>query len=322
MGTSQWTAAVALGLVFAPAAIGVYLTFRVLDFPDLTVDASFPAGGAIAATLIVHGASPWLTVPAAALVGAALGIVTALLSVFLRVNSLLASIITLTAAFTVNLRIQGSSNISLIGTDRIYTPFTDPVRDLLVGWFGDLGAQIHRSVVTGLVTLVVVALLIAALWWFFRTEIGLAMRATGANVEMSRSQAINTSGYLIGGVALSNALTAITGAFFVQHEGFADVNSGSGLIVAGLAAVIIGEVLFGRGSRSMVWLIIAAALGMVVYRIAIAIALNTTLRLPASEPIKLEATDIKLATAAVVGAMLAIPRIRAARDERRRRRAR
>ncbi len=322
MGSSQWIAALALGLVFAPLAIGVYLTFRILDFPDLTVDASFPAGGAMAASLTVAGVHPWLTLPAAMALGALLGAVTGLLHVFLRINSLLASIITLTAAFTVNIRIQGSSNVSLIGVDRIFTPLTDPIRDQLESWFGDTGVQIHRATVTTIVTFVVVVVVVLALRWFFKTEVGLALRATGANVPMSRSQGINTSGYLVGGIALSNALAALTGALFVHHEGFADVNSGRGLIVAGLASVIIGEVLFLRHQPSILRHIVAVAMGMIVYRIAIALALNASLQFPGVGEARLEGTDIKFATAAIVALMLAFPRLRAAQADRQRRRNR
>ena len=322
MGPSQWIAALALGLVFAPLAISVFLTFRVLDFPDLTVDASFPAGGAMAAALTVAGIQPWLTLPAAMALGALLGATTGLLHIFLRINSLLASIITLTAAFTINIRIQGSSNVSLIGVDRIFTPLTGPVKDQLESWFGDTGIQIHRASVTSIVTLVVVVGVVLMLRWFFKTEVGLALRATGANVAMSRSQGINTSGYLVGGIALSNSLAALTGALFVHHEGFADVNSGRGLIVAGLASVIIGEVLFLRHQSSILGHIIAVALGMIVYRIAIALALNATLTFPGVGEARLEGTDIKLATAAIVAIMLAFPRLRAAQADRQRRRNR
>ncbi len=322
MGASQWIAALALGLVFAPLAIGVFLTFRVLDFPDLTVDASFPAGGAIAAALTVAGVQPWLTLPAAMLLGAVLGAVTGLLHVFLRINSLLASIITLTAAFTVNIRIQGSSNVSLIGVDRIFTPFTASIRGRLESWWGDTGTQIHRASVTATVTFVLVLVLVLVLRWFFKTEVGLALRATGANVPMSRSQAINTSGYLIGGIALSNSFAALTGALFVHHEGFADVNSGRGLIVSGLASVIIGEVLFLGRQPSMLRHIVAVALGMVVYRVAIALALNASLQFPGVGEARLEGTDIKFATAAIVALMLAVPRLRAAQADKVRRKNR
>ncbi len=322
MGAPQWLEAIALGLVFAPAAVGIYLTFRVLDFPDLTVDGSFPAGGAIAAVLITNEVSPWLALPAAMLLGAVLGVVTASLHILLRINSLLASIITLTAAFTVNLRIQGSANVSLLNVDRIFTSWLEPIKSRLESSFGEAGVQVHRSVTTSLMVLLIVAAMLMVLRWFFSTEIGLAMRATGANREMSQSQAINTSAYLIAGVALSNGLVGLTGALFVQHAGFADINAGAGLIVAGLASVIIGEVLFGSKATSMVGRLVAVALGMIMYRAAIALALNADLRFPGTEGFRLEASDIKLATAAVVVAMLAVPRVRERRSEQARRKVR
>lgn len=322
MGPPQWLDAVALGLVFAPAAIGIYLTFRVLDFPDLTVDGSFPAGGAIAAVLITNEISPWLALPAAMLLGAVLGVVTGLLHITLRINSLLASIITLTAAFTVNLRIQGSANISLLNANRIFSSWLEPIKDQLDSWFGDAGIQVHRAVTTASMTLLIVAAVLLLLRWFFSTEVGLAMRATGANREMSQSQAINTSTYLVAGVALSNSLVGLTGALFVQHAGFADINAGAGLIVAGLASVIIGEVLFGGKSSAMPRRLAAVALGMLMYRLAIALALNADVRFPGTEGFRLEASDIKLATATVVVLMLAVPRVREQRAEQNRRRAR
>ncbi len=320
MGAPQWLEALALGLVFSPAAVGIYLTFRVLDFPDLTVDGSFPAGGAIAAALITNDVSPWLALPAAMLLGAALGAVTASLHILLRINSLLASIITLTAAFTVNLRVQGSANISLLNVDRIFTSWLEPIKGRLENAFGAAGVQVHRSVTTASMVLLIVITMLALLRWFFSTEIGLAMRATGANREMSQSQAINTSAYLIAGVALSNGLVGLTGALFVQHAGFADINSGSGLIVAGLASVIIGEVLFGSKATSMTGRLVAVALGMLMYRAAIALALNADVRFPGTDGFRLEASDIKLATAVVVVVMLAVPRLRARQAEQTRRR--
>jgi putative tryptophan/tyrosine transport system permease protein len=317
-GAGVWSGSIALGLAFALVAVGVYLTFRVLDFPDLTVDASFPAGAAIAALLLTDGHQPWFTLPAAFSVGALFGALTGLLHVALRINSLLASILTVTAAFTINLRIQGSANLSLLGLDTIYTTFSDPVRDTLESWFGATGLQIHRNVVTALVALVVLVAAIVLLDVFFRTEVGVALRATGANRRMSRAQGIDTRVYLIGGVALSNALIAVSGALVAQHQGFADVNSGAGLIIAGLAAVIIGEVLFAGRSQSMWRHLVAASLGMVVYRSVIGVMLATDIDLPLVAAWRLEPTDVRLATAVVVALMLAVPRLRAMRSKGRR----
>ncbi len=312
-GAGVWSGSIALGLAYGLVGVGVYLTFRLLDFPDLTVDASFPAGAAIAALLITDGHSTWLTLPAAFLVGAAFGAITGLAHVVLRINSLLASILTVTAAFTINLRIQGSANVSLLGVDTLYTGFVAPIRDTLVSWFGATGLQIHRNVVTAVLAFVVLAVLVAALDLFFRTEVGMAMRATGANQRMARAQAIDTRVYLIGGVAISNGLIGVSGALVAQHQGFADVNSGAGLIIAGLAAVIIGEVLFAGRSQAIWRHLVAAGLGMILYRSVIGVMLATDVDLPGVAALRLEPTDVRLATAIVVALLLLLPRLRTLR---------
>lgn len=312
-----WSGAVALGLAFAPTAIGVYLTFRVLDFPDLTVDASFPAGGAIAAVVITHGWSPVIAVAMALLLGGLLGVLTAVLHITLRINSLLASILTVTAAFTINLRIQGQANVSLLGVDTVFTPVLTPVRDRLESWFGASGVEIHRSVVTALVAAGILAVTVLAIRWLMNTEVGIALRAIGANPQMSKAQGIDTRVYLIAGVALSNALVGVSGAIVAQHQGFADVNSGAGLIIAALAAVIIGEVLFAGRGATVARYLLAVSAGMIVYRIAISLTLATDLDLPLLEPLRLEPSDVRLAAALVVGCLLAVPRLREARRTRR-----
>lgn len=309
-GAGVWTSAIALGAAYSLTAVGVYLTFRILDFPDLTVDASFPAGGAMAAVLITNGLSPWLSLPGAFALGAAFGVLTALLHLFLRINSLLASILTVTAAFTINLRVQGRANVPLLGVDTIYTPLLEPVRDLMEEWFGETGNQIHRNVTTMLVAGTLLAVVIAALRMFFRTEVGIAMRATGANPRMSRAQGIDTRIYIVLGVGLSNGLIAVSGVMVAQHQGFADVSSGAGLIIAGLAAVIIGEVLFVGRSASVGRHLVAVCLGMIVYRAAIGLTLSSDIDLPLLPSLQLEPTDVRLATAVVVAGLLAVPRVR------------
>lgn len=318
-GAGVWTGSVALGLAYSLTAIGVYLTFRILDFPDLTVDASFPAGAAMASVIITNSLSAWLSLPTAFLLGAAFGALTALAHIVLRINSLLASILTVTAAFTINLRVQGSANVPLLGVDTVYTPFLTPTRDVLESWFGETGVQVHRNVVTALVCGSLLALVMLALHVFFRTEVGIAMRATGANPRMSRAQGIDTRVYIVAGVALSNGLIGVSGSLVAQHQGFADVNSGAGLIIAGLAAVIIGEVLFvGRGSA--IWRhLIAVSLGMIVYRTAIGLTLSSEFDLPFVPALRLEPTDVRLVTAIVVAALLAMPRVRDWRRARERR---
>ncbi len=309
-GAGVWTSAIALGAAYSLTAVGVYLTFRILDFPDLTVDASFPAGGAMAAVLITNGLSPWLSLPGAFALGAAFGVLTALLHLFLRINSLLASILTVTAAFTINLRVQGRANVPLLGVDTIYTPLLEPVRDWMEAWFGETGSQIHRNVTTMLVAGTLLVVVIVALRMFFRTEVGIAMRATGANPRMSRAQGIDTRIYIVLGVGLSNGLIAVSGVMVAQHQGFADVSSGAGLIIAGLAAVIIGEVLFVGRSASVGRHLVAVCLGMIVYRAAIGLTLSSDVDLPLLPALRLEPTDVRLATAVVVAGLLAVPRVR------------
>lgn len=310
-GAGVWTGSVALGLAYSLTAIGVYLTFRILDFPDLTVDASFSAGAAIAAVVITNGTSAWWALPGAFALGAAFGALTGLAHIVLRINSLLASILTVTAAFTINLRVQGSANVPLLNTDTVYTPFLGRARDLLESWFGATGVQVHRNVVTLLVGVAVLAVGVVLLHVFFRTEVGIALRATGANPAMSRAQGIDTRVYVIAGVALSNGLIGVSGALVAQHQGFADVNSGAGLIIAGLAAVIIGEVLF-VGRSSSIWRhLIAVSLGMIVYRAAIGLTLASDIDLPGLPALQLEPTDVRLVTAVVVALLLALPRLRA-----------
>lgn len=316
-GAGVWSGSVALGLAYSLTAIGVYITFRILDFPDLTVDASFPAGAAVAAVVLTNALSGWLSIPGAFAIGALFGVLTGVAHIALRINSLLASILTVTAAFTINLRVQGSANVSLLGVDTIYTPFLEPARDLLESWFGDTGVQIHRNVVTAVVAGIVLIVAIVLLTLFFRTEVGIAMRATGANPRMSRAQGIDTRVYVVCGVALSNALIGVSGALVAQHQGFADVNSGAGLIIAGLAAVIIGEVLFA-GRTAAVWRhLIAVSIGMIIYRAAIGVTLSSDVDLPFLPAWRLEPTDVRLATAVVVAALLAVPRVRAWRRTRR-----
>lgn len=302
-----WSGALALGVAFAPTAIGVFLTFRVLDFPDLTVDASFPAGAAAAATIISNGGNPWLATAAAFAVGSGLGAITGLAHLGLRINSLLASILTVTAAYTINLRLQGQANLSLLGTETLFSPLLGTLEGWLDALWGATGVQLHRNATTLAVALGFLVVTIVGLSWFMRTEQGIALQATGANPRMSRSCGIDTRRYLVAGVAFSNGLVGVSGAMIAQHQGFADVNSGAGLIIAGLAAVITGEVLFGGPEHSLTRNLIAVSIGMIVYRAAISLTLAANIDLPLLDPIKLDATDVRLATACIVALMLAIP---------------
>jgi putative ABC transport system permease protein len=279
--------AVELGLIFALVALGVFLSFRVLDFPDLTVDGSFPLGAAVAATLIVGGTDPWSATLAGALAGAAAGFVTAFVSVRFGVLHLLASILTMIALFSVNLRVMGRPNLAILGQDTILTPF--------------YGLGLEDETVRLLAMFTIVLVVGAALAVFLASEAGLAMRATGANPRMARAQGVATGRQVIAGVMLSNGLVGLAGALFAQTNGFADVTAGVGTIVVGLAAVIVGETLVP--SRRIPVMLVACVLGSVVYRIAVQAALS-------ADALGLQAADLNLATAVLVLAALVLPRLR------------
>lgn len=279
--------AVELGLVYAFVAIGVYLAFRVLDFPDLTVDGSFPLGAAVAAVLIIAGLNPWLAAAVAMVAGALAGLVTAVLNVRFRILNLLASILTMIALFSVNLRVMGKPNVALINADTMISPFFGHgLRDFYV-----------RPLFVGV--LVVIAVIVV--WRFLESDAGLSMRATGANARMARAQGVNTNKQIYLGIALSNALVALGGALFAQTNGFADVTSGVGTIVVGLAAVIIGETLFG--ARGILIALIGCVVGSILYRIAIQLALS-------SDILGLQASDLNFVTALLVTVALVLPRLR------------
>ena len=287
MSVIAFWGAVELGLIYAFVALGVFLAFRVLDFPDLTVDGSFPLGAAVTAVLITAGVNAWAAAGIAMVAGAAAGLVTALLNVRFKILNLLASILTMIALFSVNLRVMGKPNVALINADTMLTPFFGHglrefyVRPLFIG------------------VLVVIALIIV--WRFLESDAGLAMRATGANARMARAQGVDTSRQIYLGMALSNALVAMGGALFAQVTGFADVTSGVGTIVVGLAAVIIGETLLG--SRGILIALIGCVIGSILYRIAIQLALSTDM-------LGLQASDLNLVTALLVTIALILPRLR------------
>ncbi|WP_077549425.1 MULTISPECIES: ABC transporter permease [Pseudorhizobium] len=279
--------AVELGLVFAFVAIGVFLTFRVLDFPDLTVDGSFPLGAAVAAVLITTGFNPWFAAAIAMVAGALAGLVTAFLNVRFRILNLLASILTMIALFSVNLRVMGKPNVALINADTMLSPF--------------FGLGLREVYVRPLFVGVLVVIAVILVWRFLESDAGLAMRATGANARMARAQGVDTRRQVYLGLALSNALVALGGALFAQTNGFADVTSGVGTIVVGLAAVIIGETLFG--ARGILLALIGCIVGSILYRIAIQLALST-------DALGLKASDLNLVTAVLVAVALILPHLR------------
>ena len=274
------------GLVYGFVAIGVYLTFRVLSFPDLTVDGSFPLGGAVAAVLIINGADPWLATVAALGAGICAGLGTSLLNTKLRINALLAGILMMVALYSINLMIMGRSNIPLLREITIF----DHVAQVL-----GMRANINLSIIV-MVVFSAVALFI--LNWFLHTEIGLALRATGDNEQMIRGLGADTNMTTILGVSLSNGLVALSGALVAQNQGFTDVGMGIGMIVMGLASVIIGEGIFRP--RKITTILLAVVGGTFTYRLFVGIALR----------LGLPPTNLKLITAVLVIIALAIPYLR------------
>jgi putative ABC transport system permease protein len=271
------------GLVFGFVALGVYLTFRVLGFPDLTVDGSFTLGAAVAAVLIVSGVNPFLATLAAFGVGLCAGLATSLLNTKLRIPALLAGILVMVALYSINLRIMGGANVSLLRQVTIFVQ---------VSQFLGLGTRIaYQLVVAGVLAVIVFFILN----WFLRTEIGLALRATGDNEQMVRGLGVNTDMTTILGVSISNGLVALGGAVVAQGQGFADVGMGIGMIVMGLAAVIIGEALFRP--KGVARLLLAVLGGTFVYRLVISIALR----------LGMAPGDLKLITAILVIIALAVP---------------
>ena len=277
------------GLIYALVALGVYISFRVLDFPDLTADGSFPLGGAVAGVAIIAGVNPWLACIFGMLAGGVAGLVTAWLHVKLGILQLLSSILVMVALYAVNLRIMQAPNLALLGEPTI---FGELVTDSNGYWM--------RCVVIGGV--VIAAKLF--LDWFFSTEMGLAMRATGSNLKMSQAQGIATSRSILLGMAISNGLIALAGAIFVQTQGGADISIGVGTIVIGLAAVIIGETIIP--AKKMLWITLSAIVGAILYKFFIQIALsNDTLRAIGFGP-----QDVNLVTALLVVIALILPKIK------------
>ena len=275
---------VSQGLLWALLAIGVYLTFRVLDIADLTVEGSFPLGAAVAASLIDQNLNPFFAISVACIAGMLAGVATGLLTTKLKIPALLSGILTMIALYSVNLRIMGKANLPLLQTDTIFTIIP-------------LGLDKANTVLLmGFLVVLVVSLLC---YWFFGTELGTAIRATGNNPNMIRANGIDTDIMIILGLLMSNGLVAISGALVAQSNGFADVGMGVGTIVIGLASVIIGEVLFG--TRTFWNCLISVVLGSIVYRAVIAIVLQ--LGMPPN--------DLKLFTAILVAIALSLPLIRA-----------
>jgi putative ABC transport system permease protein len=307
MSFNVWLGALATGLGFGFVALAVYLTFRVLDFPDLTIDGALPLGAALTATLITAGINPYLTLLISFAGGAGAGLLTALIATRLRIHSLLASILVTTGLLSINLRIMGRSNIPLLNTESIFTPFATPFRTLLEKLGGETWARMSSNLLAIVLFAVLILVTKLALDWFMRTEIGLALRATGDNPQMIRALGTNTDHMILLGLAISNGLVGVSGSLIAQYQGFADVNMGLGLIIAGLAAVILGETLmrpshFPTASTAVI-------VGMIAYRIAIAAALTISIPLPNAQTFTIDAQDVKLATAILVFVALWLSRV-------------
>jgi putative ABC transport system permease protein len=277
------------GLAYALVALGIVISFRILAFPDLTVDGSFVLGGAVVARMIVLGYQPLTGVVLAILIGFSAGCATGLLNTRLKINSLLAGILIMTILYSVNLRVMGRSNTPLLNYITVFTPF----EQMEIRWL---------SVTLFFGGIVLASKFLADL--FLHTQVGLAMRATGDNEQMIRTLGVNTDNMTVLGLGISNALVALSGALVAQHQGFADIGMGIGMIVAGLASIIIGETLLR--ARSVGMITFAAILGSCIYRLVITIGLW----------LGLAPTDLKMATGAMVILALGFPALKKGKEER------
>ena len=277
--------AVGQGLIWGLMAIGVYLTFRILDVADLTVDGSLATGGAVCVMLIRGGVNPWIAVLAAFIAGALAGLATGFFHTKCGIPAILAGILTQLALYSINLRIMGGKSNQTVSVDKY---------DLLASqrYVRELGLNNPLPLM-----LLVLAVVIGILYWFFGTEKGCSIRATGANPSMARAQGINTNANIVMGLALSNGLVAFSGGLLAQYQGSADVNMGRGAIVIGLAAVIIGEVLFGKIFRNFALRMFSVGIGAIIYYIVLQIVLQ----------LGLNTNDLKLISALIVAVFLAIP---------------
>ncbi len=287
MNLFQIISTLELGFIYSLVAIGVFLSFKTLQFPDMTVDGSFPLGAAVCASLITQGVDPCLATLSAVFAGSIAGLVTAWLSTHLRILNLLASILTMTALYSINLRIMGRPNIALLGEKTIITE-----------WFSSF--NILGSIYF-LPLLLISILLMIIIYAFLNTRLGLAIRATGNNARMTRAQGINDHKMIWLGLSLSNSLVALAGALFAQVHGFADVTLGVGTIIIGLASVIIGQALLP--SRTILQALIACVIGAILYRLVIATALNVG-------DFGLQASDLNLVTAIIVALAMILPSIK------------
>ncbi|MEG0330045.1 MAG: ABC transporter permease [Longicatena sp.] len=282
MAISTIQNAVLLGLIFAIMSFGVFISFRILNIPDLTIDGSFTTGCALSAIFAMQG-HPYLGVLMALLCGGLAGIVTGLLQTKCKIQSLLAGILTMTALYSVNLKILGGKpNVSLFGQKTIFTPFENM-----------FGEYTNMVVVTG-----ILLLLMILLYAFLKTQLGMSLRATGDNEAMVRASSINSDMMKVMGIALANAFVALGGAVFAQNQGFADVSGGIGMMVVGLASIIVGEAFIHR--KTMIFQFLAVVVGAVVYRFVLTLALQ----------LGIGASDLNLFSAALVALAISLPHLK------------
>lgn len=277
--------AVAQGLVWGIMAIGVYITFRILDFADLTVDGSLCTGGAVCIMMMLKGQNVWVSMVAALLAGMAAGCVTGLLHTFMGIPAILSGILTQLGLYSINLKIMGKAN-QAINVDKY---------SLLVSLRFIRNVPLFKNTIL-LVSLIIIVLIII-LYWFFGTELGCSIRATGCNDKMARAQGINTDFNRVLGLMISNGLVALSGALLSQYQGFADINMGRGAIVIGLAAVIIGEAIFGKIFRNFGLRLLSVAFGSIIYYLVLQVVIW----------LGIDTDLLKLLSAAVVAIFLAIP---------------
>lgn len=289
--------AVSQGLTWAILALGVYLTFRILNFADMSCEGSFALGGSISAVLMVKlGWNPFLTIIIATLAGMVAGFITGSLHTKLKIPAILSGILTMIGLYSVNLRIMGQANTPLIGQRTMISM----VKELLpeASALGIMDSTLQTWVTMG-IGLVFTVAVIALIYWYLGTEIGCCIRATGNNEVMVRAQGVNTDSMKILGLVISNGLIALSGAIVTQSQGYADVKMGVGAIVIGLASIVIGEVIFLR-PRNFAFRLFSIMIGSIIYRMIIAVVLQ----------LGLNTDDLKLFTAVVVAIALSIPQLK------------
>lgn len=306
------------GVIYALMALGVYLSFRILDFPDLTVEGSIVTGASVAAVMIVSGYNPFLATLVAILAGFVAGCITGLLHTKGKINPLLSGILMMIALYSINLRIMGRSNVPLLQEETIMTTLTDfwqglKIDGIIESLFVRIGLENFVPKTWGILVLMLLLVYIVkkGIDYFLRTDIGLAMRATGDNETMIRSFSADTDYLKILGLGISNALVAFSGALIAQYNGFSDVGMGIGMIVIGLASVIIGEAIFGV--KTIVRATLAVICGSILYRLIVTLALRVEF---------LETGDMKLITAVIVIIALIVPKINDSRKEKQRKKRR